>query len=667
MEKLKSRKIETVKDLIYFFPYRYEDLTRITKIKDLKINEKAILVGKITNLKLFTSPRKRFYILQGILEDESGKIRIVWYNQPFLAKQLSGKKIVRVIGVLRKSNNLQFQPEKTEIVDSLNNLEKRIVPIYLEINGLRSKYLEKLIQTVLAKIKKIDDPLPASILQEMNIYPLFKCLRIIHQPNNWSELEKAKESLSLRELALLKLATKIEKSSLIQYKAPIISFNESSFQKFISQFKFNLTQSQKKVLQEIFDDFQKNKPMNRLLQGDVGAGKTLIAEICALMVMEAGFQVVMMAPTEILALQHFQRLKDHFKNFPYSLALITSGHSYLAKGGFQVHKDSAFIKKLIMFQDVQLIIGTHSLIENDFKFQKVGLVIIDEQQRFGVEQRKKLLAKSEGYLPHFFSMTATPIPRTLAMAIYGDLDISILEDKPADRKDIKTYLVTEKQEETMWRFVRREINEGHQVFIICPRVEESENEIASVKKEFKKIKEIFPDVEIAMLYGKMKADEKKKILDDLQNNKIKILVSSSVVEVGIDLPLATVIIIDGAERFGLAQLYQLRGRVGRSIHQGFCFLKISQYSNLARQRLKAFLTAKNAFELAEQDLLIRGPGELLGKNQSGLPDFAMQALTNVNLVNKAERISHLILAKSPDLKLFPDLLKVINEIKLRLS
>jgi len=669
VEKLKERGIKTVKDLIFFFPYRYEDLTKITKIKDIKIGEKVVIVGRVSNVKVFPTPKKRMFIVQGIINDETGSLRVVWYNQPYLAKMLSGGALVRLIGTLRKSSSgLQFQPEKTEIIpDKTTKIEKKILPIYTEISGLRSKYLEKIIQKILDfyEIEKVKDIIPEWLRKKYNLMSLGQSLKSIHQPKSLLEAEMAKESISFQEMFLIEIALMMEKNAISKAKAPIIELKEESLQKFLSQFDFSLTDGQRKVLSEIFNDLKSGKPMNRLLQGEVGSGKTLIAEIISLGAMESGYQVVFMAPTEILAFQHFQRLKNDFRQTDFVLALITKGHSYIAKNGFQAYRSEEYLFKLIELGEIKFIIGTHALIENPIKFKNVGLVIIDEQQRFGVEQRKKLLSQtSQNFMPHFLSMTATPIPRTLSLALYGDLDLSILEEKPFGRKEVKTYLVTKEKEELMWKFVKKEIEKGHQIFVICPRVEiEEDDEIASVKKEYEEVKKIFPEVNIGILYGKMKSEEKAKILKSLELNEIKILVSSSVVEVGIDLPLATVIIIDGAEKFGLSQLHQLRGRVGRSIHQSYCFLKVRKWTPKIKARIVAFLKAKSALELAEKDLEIRGPGELLGKNQSGIPDFAMESLKNLKFIQKVRSAVDEYLKVNPDLKFSPLIKEEIDKIR----
>lgn len=662
--KLNKNKIKTLKGIIYYFPYKYLDLTNIKKIKELKVNETAVVIGKLTNLRLFPSPKRRMFIFQGIISDETGSLKVIWYNQPFLAKTLKNNLIVALFGKLVKNSfGLNIQSPKFEILQSSQDFNKRIVPIYSEINGLRSGYVEKLIKNILEKydLKYLQDPLPKEILNKFNYPSLGEAILTLHQPKSFSEIELAKERLSFEELLYIELAVLLEKKKIKNNKAPIFVEDKELTSKFLSQFDFKLTAGQRKVLDEIFNDLQRGTLMNRLLQGETGSGKTLIAEIVSLNVIKDDYQVIFMAPTEILAHQHFQRFTKDFAIFNWGLGLITSGGTYYAESGFRADKNLDDLNRFLAVGRIKILIGTHSLIENILNFRKVGLIIVDEQQRFGVEQRRKLLAQTnQDFLPHFLSMTATPIPRTLALAFYGDLDFSYLEEKPFGQQEVKTFIVNKNKEEKMWQLVKKEISEGHQIFVICPRVEEKEDEVKSVKKEYERIVKIFPEAKVAMLHGKMKSEEKEKILKQMQRNEINVLVSSSVVEVGIDLPLATVIIIQSPERFGLAQLYQLRGRVGRSIHQSYCFLVPQKLSLKSKLRLKYFLHAKSALELSEYDLKLRGGGELLGERQAGFPDLAMKALSNFKLVQKVRQIAEELIEK---LEKYPYLKSKVEKLR----
>jgi len=668
--KLEKRKIKTIKDLLFYFPFNYLDFTKIKKIKEIKIEEKALISGKITNVQTFLSPKNKVFILQATLSDETGSVRVIWFNQPYLAKQIKRERKILVFGKLTKSStNLYFQPIKFYLLEDEGekNFFQKIIPVYEEIQGLKSKYLERLINYLLNyyEIEDLEDPLPEIVLKEKNFPPLGLALKEIHQPSSFENLEKAKKRLIFEEFLYLELALLWERQDLSQNQAPIILKDENLIQEFMNQFPFNLTPGQKKVLDEIFTDLKTGKPANRLIQGETGSGKTLIIEIVALHFLKNGYQVVFMAPTEILAQQHFQRCLIHFTSYDFGLGLITSGQTYFGLKGYRVSKSIYELLRMIAQGRINFLIGTHSLIENEIKFKNVGLIVIDEQQRFGVKQRQKLLENTnQNFLPHFLSITATPIPRSLALALYGDLDFSYLEDKPHGVKEVKTFLIIDKaKEKIMYKLCFRELKEGHQIFIICPRVEDREDEKASVKKEYELAKKIFKNYSVAYLYGKMSSFEKESILKKMQRNEIQVLVSSSVVEVGIDLPLATVIIIKSPENFGLAQLYQLRGRVGRSVHQGYCFLVPSKLTEKAKLRLKYFLQAKSALELSEYDLKIRGAGDFLGERQAGLPDLIMEHLKDLKLTSEVKKTAEKILNFSKDLSLFPNLKKEVVKRK----
>jgi ATP-dependent DNA helicase RecG len=669
IEKLKKRNIKTIRDLIFYFPFSYLDFTEIKKIKDIKLEEKVLIKGKVIETKTFLSPKNKIFILQILLSDETSSVKVIWFNQPYLTKKIKRNVKLLLFGKLTHSKGfgLYFQPQKFQLIqnEGEENFMKRIVPVYEEISGLKSSYLEKLIKTVLNfyDIENLEDPLPEKILEEKNFPSLGKALWEIHQPSSFENLELAKKRLSFEELLYIELALLLEKKGLKENPSPIILKDEELINDFMKNFSFSLTPGQIKVLDEIFSDLKSGKPMNRLLQGETGSGKTLIAEIVALHFLKEGYQVVFMAPTEILAQQHFQRILSHFAKYDFGLGLLTSGQTYYGLKGYRVSKSLYEILRMVSQMKINFLIGTHSLIENEIPFRKIGFVIIDEQQRFGVKQRQKLLENSsQNFVPHFLSMSATPIPRSLALALYGDLDFSYLEDKPHGTKPVKTFVILDKEKEKlMYKLCFREIKEGHQIYIICPRVEEKE-ETASVKKEYEKALKIFSPLKanVAMLHGKMSSFEKESILKRMQKNEIQVLVSSSVVEVGIDLPLATVIIIKSPESFGLSQLYQLRGRVGRSVHQGYAFLVPEKLTEKAKLRISYFLKAKSALELSEYDLKLRGAGEFLGEKQSGIPDIVMKSLSNLEFTLEVKKTAEKILSLSPDLSLFPKLKKEVN-------
>lgn len=653
LAKLKLKKLITIKDILYYFPYKYIDLTTIKKIKELTVSdEKITLVGKIKNIKAFSARYRKLFIISATLSDSTGMIKVIWYNQPFLLKHFRKQPYVLIYGKVSFSKNiLVMQSPKVKILGKEKFFRLNIIPVYSEFKGIKSRTIANIIDKIFHQfaIDKIDETLPPIILKRLAYPTLGEALSTLHKPKTLKSIDKAQQRIAFEEILYLELASLLSKLTMNKNKAPIIHRDEQLIQSFLQLLNLSLTQGQKKILDDIFQDLKKGTPMNRLLQGETGSGKTLIAEIASLNTVVCGYQVILMTPTEILAQQHFERLKNDFKNFNLGLGLITSGQIFYAARGFKAKKKISDINRYLILGDIKILIGTHSLIKNNLSFNNIGLVIIDEQQRFGVEQRQQLLSKSkQKLLPHFLSMTATPIPRTLALALYSDLDLSYLPDKPPGFKQVKTYIVYPNKKNIMWDFIRKELQENHQAFIVCPRIEDKEDEIASVKKEYQNIKNIFPKANVALLHGKMHTEEKEKILKLMQANKINILVSSSVIEVGIDLPLVTVIVILSPERFGLAQLYQLRGRVGRSVHQGYCFLAIGNLAEKSKKRLRLFLQSDSALKLAEYDLRLRGPGELFGIKQSGLSDLAMRSLVNLDLLKKAKIAARYIFNRRMD-------------------
>ncbi len=685
--------LKTIRDLIYYFPYRYEDLTKVVKIKDIMDCNKAgvqddktiLVIGEVSNVKIFRSPRKKFIIVNATVTDETGKLRIIWFNQYYLAQTFKDNPKIALWGKLSKGkyglnlSNPQF--EKLEAGSGIRQLaeevefQPRILPVYSETAGIYSSFFEKNIKDIFEnyEIEKIKDPIPQKILTEIpnlkfQILKLGEALASIHNPKSFEQIKEARHLLAFEEIFYIQLQLLKRKKNAVKEKAPIVSVDKKLVDDFLSNFDFELTGDQNKVLGEILDDLRKPYPMNRLLQGEVGAGKTLIAEIAALMLVNSGYQVLMMAPTEILARQHFGRILEDFSKLDFGVGLWVSKDGCYGHHGFRAKKSPTEILKMVSQKRINFLVGTHALLEAKTEFSDVGLVVIDEQQRFGIAQRKKLLKlSSQKFSPHILSMTATPIPRTLALTFYGDLDLSIIRERPKERKKVDTFIVRPEKREQLWGFVKKEIEKGHQTFIICPRVEvrdgaiEMRSEIKAVKEEYERIKKIFPEFNVEMMYGKMKAGEKENALKKLQNAETQILVASSVIEVGIDLPLATVIIVEGSERFGLSQLHQLRGRVGRSIHKSFCFLVMENYSSTAYERLKAIVRSDNALELAEKDLEIRGAGELLGERQSGVSDLAMQALKDANLVQIVKESSEKLMAENPELKDLPLLREEIDK------
>lgn len=671
-KKLKNLGLKKAKDLLFYYPFRYEDYSNIVSISQLKAKKTGTVKGEIKSIANFKTEKKKITITEAIVSDNSDSIKCIWFNQPFLTKVLKIGTSVYLSGKLYydKQYGLQLSNPCYEIVKKNAPIHTgRIVPIYSVTAGLTQKQIRTLIRQVIPLAQKITDWLPRFIKTKYRLINLPTALEQIHFPFNKNWLEKAKHRLKFNELFLLHLKTQLIRQAIKKKTAPFIKFNLKKTQEFVKSLPFKLTKAQRKCAWEILKDMEKKQPMNRLLEGDVGSGKTVVATIAILNVALNGYQTAYMAPTEILAQQQFKNISEMLKKNKINICLLTRGESKISKKG-KIKKFSR--KKLIeeiKKNKINVIIGTHSLIQKKVKFANLAFVIVDEQHRFGVKQRAKLLKqttkifKRKNFSPHFLSMTATPIPRSLALTVYGDLDLSIIDELPKNRKTIVTKIIeTDKLKET-YQFIKREIKKGRQAFVICPLIDPSDKlGVKSVKEEYKKLKEIiFPNLNIAILHGKMKAKEKEKIMKDFLENKINILISTTVVEVGIDIPNASIMFIEGADRFGLAQLYQLRGRVGRSKWQSYCFLVSENPGKKAKERLKAILKAKNGLELAELDLKMRGPGEIFGTEQSGyLESLKIAKLSDIEIIKEAQEASKSLnlenLAKD-----FPELTKKIKE------
>jgi len=668
LKKFHQLGIKTVGDLLFYFPFRYEDFSQIKKIADLIPDEVATIEGKILQIKTFRTWRKKMFLTEAIIEDETGPLKIIWFNQPFLTKNLKPNDWLSVAGRLTENKNgSYFIPSHYEKINPEDASSRRetagLIPVYSETAGLSSRALRFFIKKCLTQTRLPLDPLPLFLRQKYHLLDLKTALQQIHFPSSLNNAQAAQKRFYFENLFILELIMTRQRLQLKQYRGFYIKSNMAALKKFADQLNFQLTGDQKSAILDILRDLQKGKPMNRLLQGDVGSGKTVVAAVAALMTVENHYQVAFMAPTEILATQHFHTFTQLLKNFDINIGLITSTTIQISWNGLTSSLTKKDFLKQCANQQIQIIIGTHALIQKNVKIPRLSLVIIDEQHRFGVEQRKKLLENKEGFIPHLLSMTATPIPRTLALTLWGDLDISSIKELPKNRKPIVTKIITPDQREKIYQFVRAAIRTGRQAFVICPLINDSVKlEVKSVTQEYEKLKkEVFPDLNIAMLHGKMKADIKEKVMKQFLNREVDILISTSVVEVGIDVPNATIIIIEGAERFGLAQLYQFRGRVGRSSYQSYCFL-FTETSNVnSKKRLEAILKAKNSFELAELDLQMRGPGEFLGTRQSGLPDYFMNALTNLDLVQITKKEAENLLFTDPELNKYPLLKDKIKE------
>ena len=673
-KRLKAMGIATVRDLLFHFPRMYQDLSYITPIQKAKEGFEYCFQGTLGDLQEMRTYKKRISVVEGVLSDKTGSIKVVWFNQPYLKDALSlGQEVFLAGKVVRDQSGIHLVSPAYEKV-SLNPIHMaRLVPVYQETRGVSSKWLRFVIHMVLDSLKNIPGTLPSSLLKERGLPSFTTALRTIHFPNNPKNAELARKRFAFEELFFISLFVLTERKKLSEVKAPVVAFAPDIIKRFTSKLSFELTDAQKKAAWHILKDMENPRPMNRILQGDVGSGKTVVAAMASLAAVKAGHQVAFMAPTEILAQQHFKTVGESLASFKITIGLLTGKTDRFISP--KLPNDSIEISRKKLLERVKqgtidVLIGTHALIQDKVKFNNLALVIIDEQHRFGVQQRKKLQPKTN-LIPHFLSMTATPIPRTLAMSVYGDLDPTIIDELPKGRKKVETKIVAPEERKKAYTFIAKEVKKGRQVFVICPRIEKIEegetSELKTVKEEYEKLsKDIFPDFEVAMLHGKMGAPEKERIMGRFKRGKIDILVATSVVEVGVDIQNATVMMIEGADRFGLAQLHQFRGRVGRSRYQSYCLLFTESKSTATKQRLKALLESENGFQLAEKDLQLRGPGDFAGNKQWGLPDFAMENLANLPLVAETREAAEKLLEKDIALKNHPLLKKRVEELRERL-
>lgn len=661
---MKKLGLKNLRDLLFYFPSRYESFSERKNIIDLKEGEKTTVYGTISGLKMNKSWRRRTAMASAIISDMTGIINVVWFSQPYVANILKdGDKVALTGKITHSKSGLYIANPSYEKISSYEALGKggEIMAIYPETRGVTSRWLRFAIKKIIKTTEQFpSDPIPQEILNNYHLPSIKSSLIYIHTPQKLSDAEVARKRFSFEEIFFIQIARMKERKEHDKHHSFGIKINDKELHDFISIFPFKLTQAQKKSIGHIIGDFAKPTAMSRLLEGDVGSGKTAVAVVASYLAIKNGFQVAYMAPTEILAQQHFKSFINYFSQLKLTtkIGLVTSSEckKYPSKSDPReaTHISKSQLMKWVANGEIPILIGTHSLIQKSVKFKNLALVIIDEQHRFGTRQRAVLAKEKADKIPHLLSMTATPIPRTLALTIYSDLDLSLLDEMPAGRQKIITEIINPEHREKAYEKIRDEINNGRQAYVICPLIETGKIEVKNVTDEAKRLKkEVFPEFEITALHGKMLPKEKEKILDDFRNNKIKILVSTSVIEVGIDVPNATMILIEGAERFGLAQLHQLRGRVMRSTHQSYCFVFTESSSQKTRQRLNALANAKSGFELAEYDLEFRGPGELSGAKQWGVSDIGMEALKNIKMVEAARTEAQKIIQEDPELKNHP--------------
>ncbi|MFH1561336.1 MAG: ATP-dependent DNA helicase RecG [Patescibacteria group bacterium] len=653
--------IATLLDLIYFFPNQYRDFSQTVAIKQVEDKQTVSLRGKIGPIRTQYLGRRK-NIQRSQLTDASGKINVIWFNQPYLTTSLPPGTPVSLSGKISFKNNC-FQivaPSYEPILGGRSVLHTgRLVADYSLTAGVNSKYIRNLIYRSLPLVNdQVKDFLPESVIKNEKLIPLPQALNWIHFPPDQKKQDLAKNRLAFDEAFLLECQLVMDKK-LHQNRqlAPILKNPPKIVDEFIKSLPFRLTTAQKRSLNEIVKDLGKKSAMNRLLEGDVGSGKTVVAAAATLLTIKNNYQVALMAPTEILAQQHYQTFKKLFAGRRIKIALLTGSQKTFPQGS-------------------QLIIGTHALIHHQDSFRQIGLVIIDEQHRFGVAQRAKLIKKAsiadrDKLSPHVLTMTATPIPRTVALTVYGNLDISTLDQMPPGRKTVKTHYVPTNKRQACHQWIKKQIDqEQAQVFIIYPLIDESESleSIKAATVEYQQLKEkVFPTLKVELLHGRMKSKDKEKILNRMQKGKIDILVATPVVEVGIDIPGATIMIIESANRFGLAQLHQLRGRIGRNQKQSYCFLFAETKSNQSAKRLKAMEQNSQGRQLAEIDLKIRGPGEIYGTRQHGFDNWKLLSLGDLDLIQKARKQAEKVIGQDPKLKQLPQLKKqLLNQKRISL-
>lgn len=656
--RLEKLDIRTFYDFLFHLPSRYEDYSSISKIVEVQPGETVTLQGQVLEMKTQYMRGARIKTMQkALVTDGTGTIELTWFNQPFLTRTILPNRTISASGKVDRfgrSKGLSLQSPEYEILyNNANAIHTgRLIPVYPETQGVSSKWLRRQIHTLLKEhLTELTEYLPEKITQANNLMEYTQAIKEIHFPQTLETAEHARERLAFDELFFMQLAAKKRRTEW-QKKQKGIQFVIKKYHKqikaCIDSLPFTLTTAQQNAQDKILHDFQQETPMNRLLQGDVGSGKTVVAAIGMYVAYLNGYQSVLMAPTEILAKQHFATISKLLEPLGVTVAIRTGSN----KGKAEKEKSETHL---------DILIGTHAVLSEKIQFPKLGLVIIDEQQRFGVEQRS--IIRQKGDNPHLLTMTATPIPRTVALTMYGDLDLSYLNEMPHGRKKIKTWLVPPEKRKGAYDWIRKQILETQsQTFIICPFIEPSESmqTIKAVNQEYVHLsKEVFPDLKLGLLHGKQKTKEKDTILQQFRDGDFSILVATPVVEVGIDIPNATIIMIEAAERFGLAQLHQLRGRVGRGDKQSYCLLFTESKKAQTGSRLKAMETTHSGAELAEFDLKLRGPGNLYGTAQHGVPKLKAASFSDANLIQKAKLVADEVF---PKLSEQPLLLQKLNQI-----
>jgi ATP-dependent DNA helicase RecG len=643
--------LHTIREMLYFFPRRYDDFSTLKTINQLEYGEEVTIMGRVWDVNT-RKTRSGKVITKAIVEDGSGTIEVTWFNQPHLAKALKPARQIVLSGQVDEYlGRLTFQAPQWEPLDRQLLHTARLVPIYPLTQGISARWLRKLMKrTVDYWSHRVPDHLPEEVRRRVGLPDLETALRQIHFPDDGDRLEKARYRLAFDELFLIQIGVLRQRHEWQSEPGQPILVDDDLLQRFILGLPFALTGAQQRALGEIVQDLRHERPMNRLLQGDVGSGKTVVAAATMALTRAVGAQAALMAPTEILAEQHYRTMSR-------LLGLLEETQLGEGRNGYSVHlltgstpapeKDAVY--RGLADGSIGVVVGTHALIQEGVQFERLALAITDEQHRFGVAQRSAL--RQKGYNPHVLVMTATPIPRSLALTVYGDLDLSVIDEMPPGRKPVQTRVLLPTERERAYAFVRSQIERGRQAFIICPLVEQSEKiEAKAAIEEHKRLqKHVFPDLHLGLLHGRLKGEEKEAVMAQFVRGELEILVSTSVVEVGIDVSNASVMLVEGANRFGLAQLHQFRGRVGRGDYASYCLLIADSTTDASGERLKAIEETHDGFELAEKDLELRGPGEFFGTRQSGLPDLRLAGFADLRLLEVARREAQRLFEADPEL------------------
>jgi ATP-dependent DNA helicase RecG len=655
--------MQTLRDMLYYFPRRYDDYSQLKPINRLWYGEEVTVIGTVQSVSVRPIRNGRSKLVEMILSDGSGSLRVTWFNQVYIAKRLrkgahivlSGK-IDQYLGRL-VMNNPEWEPLEQQQLST-----NRIVPVYPLTAQITQRWLRRLMNQVVSYwAPRVVDPLPEELRRSAGLVDLSRALMQSHFPDSWDDLKAARHRLAFDEIFLLQLGVLRQKQAWQERTATVFETDPAWLQSQLERLPFSLTGAQQRALEDVRQDLASGHPMNRLLQGDVGSGKTVIAAMAVAMVARQGGQTALMAPTSILAEQHYKSLMtmlspaDAVQQSDSGEETLPSIQPPLQESkirlmlGATPDAEKNEIRQGLEDGSIKLVIGTHALIEDPVVFKNLELAIVDEQHRFGVEQRAALRSKGEN--PHLLVMTATPIPRSLALTIYGDLDLSVIDEMPPGRQAVNTYVLPPRELERAYSLIRTQVESGRQAFIIYPLVEESDKlDTKAAVDEYDRLREeIFPDLQLGLLHGRMKAEDKEQVMNDFRSGKYHILVSTSVVEVGVDIPNATVMLIEGANRFGLAQLHQFRGRVGRGAEKSYCLLVPETPDDLENKRLQVMVQTNDGFVLAEHDLDQRGPGEFLGTRQSGFSELQLANLTNVALIEKARRHAQEFFKQNPDL------------------